>query len=299
MTDTPATNLPSTMVIREVRGRGSSPERGLAALHSVTLEDADGNQTLVGRISDPNAVDATLTIVLTAERRDFDRCPLCLTPNPTSEEHVPPDSLGGSIMTVTCLRCNNEFGSRLEVDLLNWWEDAANVRFANDRVQGARRSPRILFRQIESGEPMLFIDRGTVDPAIIEMLQSGEIQARFEPPDMNRVRVAILKSAYLAACIFGQEIPDTPRARAIREELMIARDAPRRRALVLGPMARGLTFGRINTEPAIPGEVALASFTPPGRDRGEAHISLGRRLLVQWPLEEPHFVPVAAPVLGA
>ena len=41
----------------------------------------------------------------------FDLCPICLDPEPTSEEHVPPQSLGGRVMTLTCNRCNNDLGT--------------------------------------------------------------------------------------------------------------------------------------------------------------------------------------------
>src|SRR5437868_1137324 len=53
-------------------------------------------------------------------------CPLCLKAFPhseplgevVSEEHVVPGALGGRITTLTCKRCNNEMGSKLESHLV-------------------------------------------------------------------------------------------------------------------------------------------------------------------------------------
>jgi hypothetical protein len=53
-------------------------------------------------------------------------CPLCLRKiskpqnldDVVSEEHIIPDSLGGNITTLTCRKCNNDDGSRLDAHLI-------------------------------------------------------------------------------------------------------------------------------------------------------------------------------------
>lgn len=52
--------------------------------------------------------------------RRFDACPICGDPTATEDEHVPPGGIGGKMMTWTCKRCNNNFSSKVEVDLLDW-----------------------------------------------------------------------------------------------------------------------------------------------------------------------------------
>jgi hypothetical protein len=56
---------------------------------------------------------------------DFFACPICLKllshdeldVGTISEEHVPPEKLGGKVRTLTCTECNNRAGSGLESDL--------------------------------------------------------------------------------------------------------------------------------------------------------------------------------------
>jgi hypothetical protein len=53
-------------------------------------------------------------------------CPLCLkhfTANQIQElskEHVPPSKMGGTVQTLTCSRCNNDQGSKLESKVLDY-----------------------------------------------------------------------------------------------------------------------------------------------------------------------------------
>jgi HNH endonuclease len=51
-------------------------------------------------------------------------CPICLTPftvdaladGRLSSEHVPPESVGGHELVLTCKRCNNSAGTKLDAD---------------------------------------------------------------------------------------------------------------------------------------------------------------------------------------
>lgn len=158
--------------VREIRGRRSGTRDGLAAVHSVTAQRADGAEFMLGRVdvSEDQAVE--LDVLSLARPMRFDRCPICLEPGPTSREHLPPAALGGSVMTWTCHRCNNQLGSMLESELVDWWEDAiGSVSFSRDDVAGHRRASRMLIRQKDTGEPALVLHRG-IDPAITSMLTS-------------------------------------------------------------------------------------------------------------------------------
>lgn len=70
----------------------------------------------------------------------FDRCPTCFVPEPSTREHVPPAAIGGNVKTSVCHHCNSDLGSRIEVDLLDWRDDAVR----RPRISGGpahRRAP--------------------------------------------------------------------------------------------------------------------------------------------------------------
>jgi hypothetical protein len=272
--------------IAAVRGRDSSREPGLSPIHSMTLDLGEDGLVEISRVTNPNAVTASVTILDTAAPKSFDRCPICLEPNPTSKEHVPPESVGGAVMTLTCLRCNNDLGSRVEADLTAWCDDSMMAWFANDSVPGKRRLPPLLIRQTKDGNPVLVMAPGGMDSAIPAMLdRGGEIEATYRLPDMDRVTLAILKSAFLASCLFLDDLPETELSAAIRKELLEVRDRSRKEPLTLGPMAVATAFGKLQGADPKPGEVALVLFTPPGKKTPELYISLARVILVRWPLE--------------
>ena len=53
-------------------------------------------------------------------RRLFESCPIC-GGLPEKDEHVPPKSIGGVIMTRTCGACNQTFGGRVEGGVKDWF----------------------------------------------------------------------------------------------------------------------------------------------------------------------------------
>ncbi len=84
---------------------------------------------------------------------------------------------------------------------------------------------------------------GKFDPAIIDMLKSGQVDLTGLEPDADRCRIALLKHAYLATCMkFG--VPQGEIADQVRQDLIAARDAPSRRAVPPSRLARGLTVVR-------------------------------------------------------
>lgn len=77
--------------------------------------------------------------VVMVPRFGFPVCPICLDPDPDEAEHVPPESLGGKVMTWTCKPCNNDFGTAEErlrrfVDL----ETTAHIEATDGSVPGKR-----------------------------------------------------------------------------------------------------------------------------------------------------------------
>jgi hypothetical protein len=221
----------------------------------------------------------------------FDECPICLAPGPSSREHVPPASLGGEVRTRVCERCNNELGSRIEVSLLDWRDGAVrNARVAADNVPGRRRVERMLYRTAGAGEFVLVPD-GRVDGSFRDMLASGEFRYAFAPPEPARYRLAALKHAYLAACLDRQEIPDTPTAREIRRDLVAARDAPSGGPFPTSELAMGLSLMRSYAQPAGPSLALCSVASGPDGAAPEMWVLLAGTVCVPWPM--PDFPPFA------
>ena len=247
---------PSTrMVIREVAGRKSGGERGLAPLHSVVAEGVDGKEFAFGRVRRGEQV--TVHQLHHAGKFIFDRCPICLDPKPVSKEHVPPSKVGGSWLTNTCLDCNSDLGSLVDRDLIDWYDDALTpVTMSHADVPGARKTSRLLHRETPDGSFVL-VPEGYLDPAIRSKFAPGEnIELSYAPPDLRSVRLAVLKNAYLGACLIKGEIVTSPEADQTRAELMALRGLKRADPLPdLGPAARSIKFLKSN-DPAVAGHDA-------------------------------------------
>lgn len=275
---------PPRWTVESVRGRGSTPDKGLAAVDAMALRNKDGAQLRVQRLipGDEGGIEI-VDFIAFAEPMRFDRCPICLSTGPFSDEHVPPKSIGGSVMTSTCEECNNRFGSVLERSLTDWWEDAmCFVSFGHQDVPGRRKASRILARQTDSGAFVLYLD-GRIDPAIAEhMLPDTTVEMSYAPPDPHRYRLAALKSAYVASCMLTRSIPQTSEAAAIRAELMRVRSLPARVSPGHSPLCSALTVAK-SQGPASPGEIALVRIRH-ADGASEVAISLARTLLVTWPI---------------
>lgn len=271
--------------VESVRGRGSTPDKGLSAVDTMSLRSPDGAHLRVQRMAPDNecCVEIVEVIAVAGPPVRFDRCPICLSAGPLSDEHVPPKSIGGSVMTSTCEECNNRFGSVLEGALTDWWEDAmCSVSLGHKDVPGRRKTSRVLARQTDSGAFVLYLE-GRIDPAISEhMLPDATVEMSYTPPDPHRYRLAALKSAYLASCVLTRSIPHTPEAAAIRGELMRARGLPSRVSPRPGPLCDALTIAK-SQGPASPGEIALVRIRHVDGTL-EVAISLARTLLVTWPI---------------
>lgn len=278
-----------------VVGRGDG--RGIPELASSTLQFDDGTtiETVIPPV--PGITRGAEQVPVTFQFAEFDRCPICLAADPGSKEHVPPHSLGGSVLTTTCERCNNEFGSRYEPHAIAWYENAlGNARVSGSTVPGKRHAGMYLFRLGSDGSVVLF-QQGKYDNAVLDILSSGDAEITYEPVDVERAKLAFVKSAYLAACALVRRIPDGPKAKAIREELLRAREHPRGVPFMPGPAIRALKIGRNNGD-ARPGEIRLMIIH--ADESRELGVSINRRIIVDWPLDPLYFqvnVP-SAPVSG-
>ncbi len=234
--------------------------------------------------------------VIPIEYVAFDRCPICLEPNPTSREHVPQGAIGGRVMTKTCPSCNNDLGSRVEDELTDWYFDAVGrVRLANeDVVPGRRKIPRVLIRSTTADEFVLLV-MGAIDDGVRQMLIAGQFEAEFAPPDPERYRIAALKHAYLAACLHLRTIPLGSTADEIRHELLQARDASRSGPVPPSTHADLLQLSRsFDAAPDLP-PLALVTLVDQ-EDNELERIVLAGTLALSWPFAD---IPLSAKPSGS
>ncbi|MEU8251644.1 HNH endonuclease [Nonomuraea sp. NPDC048916] len=208
----------------------------------MSLDLSDGRVLHMASTPQEPSGAARITLLEEIPRRVFDSCPICGDPA-TDEEHVPPAAMGGGKMTLTCAGCNHRLGSHVEADLIDWYDNHITLpRFTAPDVQGARRTARIPLKWTPEGEFVLLLS-GSIDPAIDEMLQGGEITLAGLLPDENRCRLALLKHAYLAACLRAGA-PAGADGDLVRHDLIAARDATGRSEVPYSPLAMGLTVIR-------------------------------------------------------
>lgn len=248
----------------------------------------DDGSVLETRMPTPQGIKVSGGLLpVDVEYFNFGECPICLVPSPLSREHVPPHSIGGNVWTLTCERCNNEFGSRFEPHLQTWYERSlGRVLISGGDVPGRRNGGEYLYRETPTGEFVLF-QTGRSDPNFDRMIQSGKIEVTFPAFNEKAFRLAALKTGYVAACLIMKEVPRTERATAIRAELMAARDRDRGEDYELSALAQSIQVCRTAADP-VPGEIALVEMTAADGSRFFA-VSFNRVFAVDWPLD-PIFI---------
>jgi hypothetical protein len=210
----------------------------------------------------------------------FGKCPICGDEDAGSREHVPPHSIGGRVLTYTCNRCNNDFG-RLEAQMGNWYRGSLDLRVRMDGVPGHRRVGEVLVRPASDGSVWL-MPVGQVNGEAQALLESGQGRVSAQEPDSAQIHVSVVKSAYLAACVFLSGIPDTPRARSLRKDLVAARDSSPRNLPPLGAVANDIRVFRGIEEPKS-GQLTLVRI--PVLAPNEWWISWSESVFIEWPLE--------------
>lgn len=282
MTETGADNH-TKGVIESVFGKADG--RGIPELSRATLRMADGS-VLEARLPQPVGDKSTFrALPVVFEFVDFGICPICLSPGPTSREHVPPHSIGGNVLVLTCELCNNEFGSKYEPHLQGWYEGSiGKVKISGADVSGSRFAGEYLVRESPAGE-VIYFQHGRYDPEVDRILQAGgSFEITYPEADIARMRVAAIKSAYLAACAAMGAIPTSPRAEELRAELFALRDVSRSQRLQLSPLMKSIQIARTAAEP-VPGEIVLMVGAGAEKTSARYVISFNRVFAVDWPLE--------------
>jgi HNH endonuclease len=276
-------------IVKAVRGRHSpgSP-RGLPVVASMTIQTPAGELEI--RLPTPPGESWSGRLRAIVDRAIHSPgCAICLAPEATSGEHVPQRGLGGKVMMRTCPSCNNKLGSRVEAELQAHYDRArCDVRISVPGVPGSRRMPNILVRETADGTPVHIFDTGRIDTEIDEGLrrlasQGGHFDITYRDPDPAAIKIAGLKHAYLAACLAIRGVPDTPRARAIRDELVAARDQPRGMPLPLGPIAEATEVRITGMEPVEQSILIVDWMHASGKTLTE--VVLAGTISVTWPFE--------------
>jgi hypothetical protein len=283
--------LPRAARIGSVTGRRAhGGTRGEPAIDNLSLAMDDGTAQDFGPPG--RGAPGTLEFISAIESGGFQRdatqcCPICIDGDPTDREHVPQRNLGGYVMTMTCKACNNGLGSRVEAALQDWFDHAyRSVAFEHDDIRGPRRVPTLYHRQAADGTFALVFD-GNPTPEVRQMLAAGgkEFKMHYRPPDPRRYALALLKHAYLAACLYLKSVPDTEDARAIRSELVAARDTPAKIRPAESQVAKRLTVYRSHVgKQGAP--LALVARVGDGNAEPEVLISLAGVLFVSWPFSD-------------
>lgn len=150
--------------------------------------------------------------------------------------------------------------------------------FIGEPVVGVRRGRGVALLYQGDGTLVCVLDRA--DPSVGEMLRNGSVEVGFRPPRRDLWRTALLKHAYLAACVYLQVIPVSPHANFVRDELLDARDAGVGHRI--GLFADSLRMLRGYNDPPTPLYLAAAEVD----GQRLAMIGLGHYGLVSWPFAD-------------
>ncbi|OFW32733.1 MAG: hypothetical protein A3J28_07880 [Acidobacteria bacterium RIFCSPLOWO2_12_FULL_60_22] len=145
-------------------------------------------------------------------------CPLCLTPftkeaidleePDLTEEHIIPEKLGGTLVTLTCKRCNNTYGSKVEAHLVQMLRSHDSLKGTSNRplrgrmeIGGMTVPADIEWKAAETTTIRLRPFKPAVHEAIKKHLRDGtdeinlNLNFRYIP---LRSYVAVFRIAYLA-----------------------------------------------------------------------------------------------------
>jgi hypothetical protein len=191
----------------------------------VKIRQDDGVQLDVGPVLPSSGRPVTVTVTDSLSRVDFGCCPICFHPS-TTDEHVPPESIGGRVMTLTCDPCNHRLASRVERDLADWIANKYPRVWLKDGDGKQRRLPNVQLLVTDAGE-FVVASSGNSKAAASLMVPKTTVTLIAEGPDQVRWRIALMKHAYLAHCI-AYGITDDLTMTQVRNDLINARDSARR-----------------------------------------------------------------------
>lgn len=256
------------MQIRKKKGRGAPVP------HRLSLRNGDG----LMEFARESCITMRAPSLTPLVRFDFDACPICLSTDDMTDEDVPPISIGGSVLTRTCARCNNGLGSRVDTHLVAWWHgECLDAMVHVDGLPGSRNIGPAAVRW--AGEDVALLPRRGLPADIRSALEKSPtslVLDGWREPDMRCVELAVLKSAYLAACVHRREIVDSPSADLIRRNLVEARDGKSGETVRCAvPLAFRKGPGEATRRPT---RLALID--------GDVWISLASVLFVRWSLPD-------------
>jgi HNH endonuclease len=276
----------------EVKSATPFTKRAGAPLALLELRSADGAQRLTAtqQRPAPDAEKITLSLIAELQYYDFGECPICGSPYADSREHVPNEALGGQIRTMTCARCNNEFGAKVEPHLDAYCSGRFEyVRFTTAGLRGKRSVPRVDMLTTDDGQFVLMARLDAESHAALA--QTKEFGLEFRQREMSRVKVAVLKHVYLAACLALRQIPEGTRADKIRQVLVATRDLDRDAKLPSSQIIEDTVIWLTHTAPSGP---SLALMARESDGAPDLWIVLAGVVGVQWPLPEHARAALAA-----
>lgn len=162
------------------------------------------------------------------DRVTFDRCHICLSTGPLTAEHVPPEAVGGRVLTSTCGPCNHKLGSLIDKPLV----DSMFGRFksfklsteASNGVPGLRTYRNVRLARGNGQELAIWID-GVKNAEQAKLLEGAtEFESKMLLPDPKAVYLGELKNLYLACCVIAGEILSGETADRVRKDLVAIRD---------------------------------------------------------------------------
>jgi 5-methylcytosine-specific restriction endonuclease McrA len=277
---------------RVVEADGRHRRRNGRPLATALSFEGEEAWTLATRLTvEPEADPWDYRRIIEASPVEFTECPICGEAGPLTAEHVPPERLGGAVLTTTCRRCNNIFGS-YEDALLQRAEQRCTMAIRGPGIAGERRVADVILRMTSGGEIVLTTWNGDWPDWTRPLFTDVGVEVQFERRCPCLAYAAMLKNGFLAACALNPTIVTAPGswpvAQMVREQLL-AWLTPTENHLEIDPRLRRLRVRYDAPIGASPG-VALCEATH--RATGErAHvIRLGWQLAIDWPVDAAQLV---------
>lgn len=253
-------------------------------------------------------------------------CPVCLAPftldaladKRLSAEHVPPKSVGGSELLLTCRVCNNSAGTKLDADAKT--KEDVQVAMAGKGLRPHRIKAMIGELTVQGklhtsdGRYSLQIPPQINKPGTSEALRSvaragTPLTVQHESYSELGARISWLRSGYLALfAVAGYKLARDPAMQIVREQILncderrmitftadAQQDFPftiRRILRVLAPEWHGgwvVQFGRYLVQFPSPGDMTfydrIATFGPTGAAHTTTYQNMG------WPTKASFGLP--------
>lgn len=280
--------------IMEVEGR-SPRKNGLPMLSRLVIENNAGNPLDLSLVRESDQQEVSSRLLIPASWADFDFCPICLSSDELTSEHIPSGKLGGTILTRTCKTCNNRFGS-LEEALLRATEQVVTLHARSSTLRGERKVGEMAVRQDSSGALVLMQTAQGFPDWYEEICANGvvhEIQLR--RPCQCVAYVALLKNAFLMACVIAPDLlatPGLPAVELVRKQLINWRDSPREH-YSMDSRLRKLkhSFSAPILDEPISG-LYLVKDLVAGTE--EVMLRMGPSLIIAWPVDAVQIVQKAS-----